>query len=94
MKDLQGNERWVGANGKIVIVDGKQYKIRVTSFEAIYPYKRYVISVYADPVDKEDPEYRRIKALLGDDWMTDVLDSLDDAFYASVFGQCFPGEVG
>ena len=87
--DLRGREHWVGANGKIITIEGKKYKIKVSSYKAIYPYERMVISVYAEMMDKADPEYLDTKLILGDDWSTDVLDSGDD-FYAAVYLQLFP----
>ena len=86
--DLRGREHWVGANGKIVTIEGKKYKIKVSSYKAISPYERMVISVLAEMMNKSDPEYLNTKLILGDDWSTDVLDSGDD-FYAAVYLQLF-----
>jgi len=91
-KDLSRKEFWLEANGKIVKVQGKKYKIKVSFWQAIYPYKRYVISVDAEMINKDDPEYVKIRQDLGDDWSTDVLESGED-FYAAVYTQCFPGRV-
>jgi len=88
--DLRNREYWLEANGKTVKVEGKKYKIKVSSWKAIYPYERYVISVMAEMVDKDDPEYVEIRRNLGDDWSTDVLESGED-FYAAVYTQLFPG---
>jgi len=89
-QNLKGREQWLEVNGKIVEVEGKKYKVKVSSWFATYPYKRYIISVNADPINKRDPEYLKIKQDLGDDWSTDVLESGED-FYAAVYLQCFPG---
>lgn len=90
-RDLYYNHKWLQANGKKVTVAGKEYIIRVEAHKAIYPYEHYVISVTADPVDKSDEEYLHIKRMLGDDWATDVLEA-GEAFYASVYEQCFGKE--
>lgn len=87
-KDLRFYKKWLDANGKIVDINGKKYKIKVSAYGAVYPYERMVISVYADMIDKNDPEYIEIKKVLGDDWSTDVLES-NDATYMSIYEQCF-----
>jgi len=91
-QDLSRKEFWLEANGKIVKVQGKEYKIKVSSWQAIYPYKRYVISVDAEMVNHDDPEYIKVREILRDDWSTDVLESRED-FYAAVYSQLFPGRV-
>ena len=91
-QDLSRREFWLEANGKTVKVQGKKYKIKVSSWKAIYPYKRYVISVMAEMVDKDDPEYIEVRRILRDDWSTDVLESGDD-FYCAVHEQLFPGRA-
>jgi len=91
-QDLSRKEFWLEANGKVVEVQGKKYKIKVSSWQAIYPYKRYVISVDAEMVNKNDPEYIEIRQKLGDDWSTNVLESGED-FYAAVYLQLFPGRT-
>jgi len=91
-QDLSRKEFWLEANGKVVKIQGKEYKIKVSSWQAIYPYKRHVISVDAEMVNHDDPEYIEIRQKLGDDWSTDVLESGDD-FYSAVYSQLFPGRV-
>ena len=88
-QDLKGREQWLEANGKVVKVEGKKYKIKVSSWLAIYPYRRFVVSVDAEMINKQDTEYLEIKKDLGDDWSTDVLESGDE-FYIDVYQQCFP----
>jgi len=89
MKSLKGLEYWLEANNKNVFIGGKEHVVKVDSFLAKYPYERYVISVDAEMIDKNDPEYLEVKKLLGDDWSTDILDSGDDV-YADVYNQLFP----
>ena len=91
-QDLSKKEYWLEANGKTVKVEGKKYKIKVSSWKAIYPYERYVISVMAEMVNKDDPEYIEVRGILRDDWSTDVLESGDD-FYCAVHEQLFPGRA-
>lgn len=92
-KPLDNYSCWLDADGKIVTINDKEYKIRVTTHKAIYPYERWVINVSAIMVDQTDPEYLRIKNDLGDDWSTDVLESGDD-IYTSIYNQCFLEKKG
>jgi hypothetical protein len=92
MKPLKGNERWINVNGKIVTIDRKDHRLQVTILTVRRPYNGYVISVFADPIDKQDEDYLRIKEIIKDDWMIDVLEAEDDT-YMEVFLQCFPIEV-
>ncbi len=68
---------WEKHDGKLVTIDGLRCKLRVRSYEAIYPYKRRVIDVSAEPTvaAKRSEAYRTVRAKLGDDWSTDVLQS-------------------
>lgn len=75
-KDLtKNNEFWLDYDGKKFKLDDLTYQIRSHSFEGIHPYKRQVLTVYADPVSKTSKEYLKIKRELRDDWSLDVLDS-------------------
>lgn len=75
MRDLEYYREWLEANGKEVLLDGLAYRLKVTTFMAVYPYRREVISVMAEPVNKNSRHYLEVKRDLGDDWSTDVLDS-------------------
>lgn len=66
---------WLQHDGKRVVVNGIAYVLHATSFMARYPYTQEMVSVQAEPVNKQSRFYREAKAQLGDDWTTDVLDS-------------------
>ena len=88
MKNRRGLEYWLQANNKKIFIGGKEHVIKVNTFLAKWPYKRFVISVNAEMINKTDPEYLEIKAKLGNDWATDVLESGDDV-YTDVYNQLF-----
>jgi hypothetical protein len=77
MKSLEFYTNWLEHDGKTVTIDGIKHKIKVSTFEAIYPYKHAAITVYATPVNRYSKYYREIKKELRDDWSTDVLSSLE-----------------
>jgi hypothetical protein len=66
---------WAEFDGREVTIDGHKHTLRVSAYEAIFPIRERVITVDADPVDKNSEWYRAIRAELRDDWSTDVLDS-------------------
>lgn len=68
-------ETWEKHDGKEVTIDGYKYILRVSVYNAVYPYEHKAISVYADPKNKDCKYYQDVKRELGDDWSTDVLDS-------------------
>jgi hypothetical protein len=67
--------QWLEHHGKIVKLDGHTHVLKVTTYEAIYPYAHTVLHVAAVPRNTKTRYYRTIKAQLGDDWSTDVLAS-------------------
>jgi len=68
---------WEQHDGRLVTLDGIRRKLRVRSYNAIYPVARRVISVHAEPfgAGKRNEAYLRVRRELGDDWSTDVLSS-------------------
>lgn len=80
---------WAEHDGKTVNLNdglGKR-RVRVSVHAAIYPYQCRLITVFAEPINKESAEYRRIREDLRDDWSTDVLES-SDTVYCEVLRQC------
>ena len=81
MHYLEHNGEWEGLDGVIVrmpIREGGKavaHRLRVRTYEAIYPTRAQVIDVHAEPVNKAGRDYRQVRDILGDDWSTDVLDS-------------------
>ena len=86
--DLLGKEYWLTANGRQVTIRGKEYIIHASCYYASYPYARQVLTVHAEMLDKNDPEYLKVKKDLGDDWSTDILDSSIE-IYCDVYNQLF-----
>lgn len=70
-------ETWEQHNGRLVTIDGLRCKLRVDSYEAIYPYRHRVLKVTAEPTKaaKRTEAYLRVRRELRDDWHTDVLES-------------------
>lgn len=68
---------WRDQDGKKFIVDGIAYRLKVTAYDAIYPYNHRRLNVHAVPVNKRAKWYREQRAQLGDDFFTDVLASVD-----------------
>lgn len=75
MKSLKFYQEWLEHDGRVVKIDGLNYRLRVRTFQAIYPSPENKITVYATPVNKNSKYYQEVKRQLGDDWSTDVLDS-------------------
>ena len=71
----QNNEHWLQHHNKVVLIDGLKYKLDISTHKAIYPYEHTVLSVYANPVSKNSKHYREVRAVLRDDWSTDILES-------------------
>lgn len=69
------NEFWLGFNGWKVNLNGVAHQIRASKHQAIYPYIHTDISVFAEPINKNIKTYQEMKHRLGDDWMTDILES-------------------
>lgn len=85
-RDLRSNEEWLEYDGALVTIDRRTYRLRASSFFAIYPYKHTAITVAAIPLNKRSEHYLAVKAELGDDWDTDVLESSPE-FQASILRQ-------
>ncbi len=66
---------WMDFDGRVVLIDGINHKIRVNRYNAIYPYPRIVTTVDAEPCNRNTKYYRDIRRQLGDDWSTDILQS-------------------
>ena len=79
---------WERHNGAIVVVGGLRCRLRVESYEAIYPYVHTVFKVSAVPTGsaRRTATYQRTRAELGDDWDTDVLES-DYSVEAEILAQ-------
>ena len=77
---------WMAQTGKVVTLDGIKHVLRVESYRAIYPYVRDVLKVWATPVNRRSRYYQDVRARLGDDWSTDVLES-DVCVIADVISQ-------
>lgn len=77
---------WIDFDGRIVKLDGINHRIRVSRYNAIYPYPRIVTTVSAEPCDRRTRYYRDIRAELGDDWSTDILES-DVSIQSEVLAQ-------
>lgn len=80
-------QEWLEHDGKAVWIDKHKYLLRVSTFDAIYPYPYKGISVYAEPINKNAGWYREIKRKLQDDWSTNVLES-DPVLQADILEQC------
>jgi len=74
----QNHQEWTKHNGKVLRIDGLRYRLKVSTHRTIYPYEADVISVDLVPASKNSKRYREVKAILGDDWTTDVLSSLPE----------------
>ena len=77
---------WEDHDGARVLIDGRAHKLRVNTYVARYPVEQRVMTVHAEPVNKRSKHYREVRAALGDDWSTDVLDS-DCTVQAEVWAQ-------
>lgn len=86
-RNIHYHENWMEHDGKTVRIDGHSYRLKVSTYEATYPYRHTAISVMAEPKDKDSEMYRRTRKDLGDDWSTDVLES-DISLQANVLHQC------
>ena len=68
---------WISYDGRIVFVDGYSWKLRVETYDAVYPVKQSLTSVWLEPTKttRWSDYYMTIKRRLRDDWTTDVLSS-------------------
>lgn len=66
---------WEKHDGKRVTINGLAHTIKVTTGNAVYPYKHRYIRVEAVPCSKSSKHYREVRSELGDDWSTDLLAS-------------------
>jgi len=66
---------WQQHDGKVVKIDGRNHRLSCKVYQQRYPYPDEVISVHAEPCNRNSKWYRTIRQQLGDDWSTDVLDS-------------------
>jgi hypothetical protein len=70
-------DQWLKHDGAVVTIDGLKCRIKVSCFMARYPYEREVLTVDAEPISKASRKYRTTKNDLKDDWLYDVLGSLE-----------------
>ena len=56
------------------MIDGLTWKVRVSEYDAVYPYHRRVLSVSLDATEstKRTKRYNQIKGELGDDWAPEL----------------------
>jgi hypothetical protein len=78
---------WTNHDGKVVTINQKKFRLKVSTYEATYPYSRHVIEVKADPINKKSKWYQDDKNLLGDDWFLDVLECSCE-LQADILTQC------
>jgi hypothetical protein len=72
--------------GKTVLIDGLQYRLCISVYEAVYPVRERVISAYLNPVSKTSKHYLESKKLLKDDWSLDMFElGLEE--YCNVYNQ-------
>ena len=61
-QDLNENTiKWIDRNKSIITIDNCKYKLIVTTWKAIYPYKRTVISIQAEMINKRSKYYLKVK---------------------------------
>lgn len=75
MRSYEIYKDWEQYHNRVVLIDGLKYRLKVSTLNAIYPYPEKKISVAAYPVNKNSKHYKEVKAVLKDDWSTDILDS-------------------
>ena len=78
---------WREHDGKKVVIRGSKHVLRVDFFMQKYPYEAEMVRVFAVPTSKTSKNYREIRALLGDDWSIDVLES-DIELQSDIIKQC------
>ena len=71
----ENNKIWLDRNNEKVTIDNRKYIIKVTTWKAIYPSERSVISIQAEMINKNSKYYQDIRNQLKDDWSIDILDS-------------------
>lgn len=71
------NEFWLEQDGVSIVLNNHQHILKVSNFQAIYPYEHESLQVVAEPVDKTTEYYRSAKRQLKDDWCIDVLGSFE-----------------
>ena len=77
MKNQERINFWLEKNGAIVSINGHEHILKISSFQAIYPYPHQTLHVNAEPIDKTTDYYLEVKRQLKDDWYTDVLGSIE-----------------
>jgi hypothetical protein len=80
MHALEHYAGWLAHDGKHGVVDGIAYTIHAKTYTTRYPYREEVITVTAEPCNKQSKYYRTIKAQLEGDWYTEILDSDPETF--------------
>ena len=75
-------------DGKTLVIGGISGTIKYTEYTAIYPYERLVqrINHQPDAKGKATAAYKELRAMLGDDWDTDLTDSERLGQYAIELG--------
>jgi len=79
---------WIPLDGALVTVDGLRWKIRVMTYDAVYPVRQSVTMVSLEPTarTKRSAQYVAVRADLRDDWSIDAL-SLEPEQAAHVIQQ-------
>lgn len=71
MSLLEYHSEWLPHDGKIVVIDGKDYTISVRTYKAIFPFDHIAIEAYAERGNES----------------IDLIDSCDDELFASIDSQ-------
>jgi hypothetical protein len=66
-------------HGRPYTLDGISGQFEYRSHQAIYPYPRMVARLWHTPdaAGRDTEEYRKLRRQLGDDWSTDLTDSIE-----------------
>lgn len=70
---VEYHSEWLEHNNKVIVLNGMQHKIQVSTYRACYPYETTMIAVFAECLEKDAPEHIEIARQLGDAYVTDVL---------------------
>lgn len=73
------NEIFEFLHNKLYTLDGISGVFKYTTYKAIYPYEHMVHKLHheADKEGMQTKKYRETKQKLGDDWSTDLTDSIE-----------------